>query len=69
MCDIISLDLNYCEQYPSETQCSFNQVYSMIPLTKLLEYLNQTATGENRMGSKQREREREREKERSRLTE
>jgi hypothetical protein len=50
-----------------ETPCLFNQVYSMILPSKLLEYLFQMATGENEAGSKQRERERE--KERSRLTE
>jgi len=36
----------------------------MIPLTELSEYLYQMATGENRVGSRQRERERERERER-----
>jgi hypothetical protein len=36
----------------SETPFSFNQVYSMIKHTKLSEYLNQMAKGENRVGSK-----------------
>ncbi len=44
-------------QAVSETQCSFNQVYSMIPSTKSSEYLYQMVTGENRVGSKWRERE------------
>jgi hypothetical protein len=48
----------------SETLCSFNQVYSMRPSTKPLEYLYQMATGENRVGSNE-ERERERERERA----
>ncbi len=43
----------------SEAQCSFNQVYLMIPSTKSSEYLHQMASGENRVGSKWRERERE----------
>jgi hypothetical protein len=50
-----------------ETPCLFNQAYSMILSSKLLEYLFQMATSENGVGSKWRERERE--KERSRLTE
>jgi hypothetical protein len=53
---------NDLEQYPSETPCSFNQVYSMIPLTELLKYFYQMSTGENRVGSKRREGEIEREK-------
>jgi hypothetical protein len=40
--------------------CSFNQVYSMMPFIKLSEYLCENATGENRVGNKQRGRERER---------
>ncbi len=55
-----SLDY-YCVQAVSETQCLFNRVYSMILSTKLSEYLYQMATGENRVGCKQRGRERERE--------
>ncbi len=42
-------------------QCLFNQVYSMIPLIKLSDYLCGIATGENRVGSKWSRRERERE--------
>ncbi len=47
----------YCVQAGSETPCFFNQVYSMIPSTKSSNYLYQMATGENRVGSKQREEE------------
>ncbi len=46
----------------SKTLCLVNQVYSMITLIKLSEYLNQMATGEDRVGSKRsKERETERE--------
>ncbi len=55
----------YCEQSPSETPlCLLAQVYSMRTFTKSSECLNEIATGENRVGSKQRERERGRERER-----
>jgi hypothetical protein len=51
--------IKYCELSLNETPCLVNQVYSMITNTKLMEYLYQIATGENRVGSKQnRERER-----------
>ncbi len=46
-------------QYPSETPCLLNQVYSLIPITELSEYLYEMATGENEFGSKQKGRERE----------
>jgi hypothetical protein len=59
--------VKYCEQSPSETPCSFNQVFSVILSTKSPEHLYQMATSENRVGSKQRGRERE--KESSGLTE
>ncbi len=38
---------------------SFNQIYSMIPPSKLSEYLYEIATDENRVGSKRRGRKRE----------
>jgi hypothetical protein len=41
----------------SETLGWFNQVYSMLWLTKSLEYLYQMVIGENRAGTKQRENE------------